>query len=205
MELKTYLVIIKKNSVRIIVSALLVGLVVYVVSGSLPISYEATISVYIQKVPENFSQELYTYDGFYAQEAAESYTDTVVGLFESPAITEKVVALLVGLDSELTVKSVSRKVMVEKSAPRIITIRVKDNDQEVAIQTASALFKAADESIKQLHGSDDPERTLQIAALNSEPLIARLAPFVWLNTLVGALVGLIGALCIVALREYLKE
>lgn len=187
----------------IVLVGAITGILALLISLRLQPTYHAVLSVYVQKIPEQPAGGDFTFDGFYAQQAAESYTDTVVGLFESPAIYVRALQIA-DRDSEASaVEQVKQQTRIQKVAPRLIDLEVRSYEREEARILAQSLFKAVSNRLDELTLEDSANLNMKINAVNDEPLISLAQPRVILNTVVGVLVGIFIATTALLLKEYL--
>lgn len=203
MELKVLLQVLRKHLLLIVVSTLIAGGLALLISLRIEQSYVSMLSIYVQKIPEQPIQGDYTYDGYYAQQAAESYTDTVVGLFESPAIISRALELAGRPADAVDVKRFSRKLSVEKVAPLLVDIAIKHQDETESKMLIKSLFAAVDGRISELNEDVAVNLAIQIDVVHEEPLVSLSQPNNVLNTLVGLLLGLFASITFVVLKEYL--
>jgi capsular polysaccharide biosynthesis protein len=203
MELREFLLLLKKNATLILLAGLVLGGIVWFSSLQLQPAYHAVLSIYVQKIPEQPSSGDFTYDGFYAQQAAESYTDTVVGLFESPALHARALQIAEKPSDSLAVKQFEKQLRVEKVAPRLIDIELRSSTSEEARLYSLSLFQAVKERLEDLTSQDSADLNMRIDSVNQEPLISLVKPLVLLNTVVGVLVGLFAATSFILLKQYL--
>lgn len=203
MELRAFLVLLQKNMIAIILISVITGALALLMSLRLQPTYHAVLSVYVQKIPEQPAGGDFTFDGFYAQQAAESYTDTVVGLFESPAIHVRALQFADQDTEPSTVEQVKQQTRIRKVAPRLIDLEVRSYEQEEARVLAKSLFKAVSNRLDELTSEDSANLKMKINAVNDEPLISLAEPRVVLYTIIGVLVGMFGATTTFLLKEYL--
>ncbi|MCA9390125.1 hypothetical protein KC571_01870 [candidate division WWE3 bacterium] len=203
MELKTFLQLLRKNVFSISVSGIVIAAAVMLFSMRISDSYVSMLSVYVQKIPEQTKLGDYTYDGFYVQQAAESYTDTVVGLFESPAILSSALEKAGESAEASDVKAFGRKITVTKAAPRLIDIEVKDVSRDESTLLVKSLVEAVQSRVVGLNDQQNSGLDMQIDVVNPDPLVNLIQPLLWLNTLIGFLIGLFISTSIVVLKDYL--
>lgn len=203
MELKLFLKLIKKYSKIIIVAGILIGLLSAVFVSQLEPTYVATHSVYVEKVPEKPDSGDFTYDGYYAQQAAELYTDTVVGLFESPAVSARALEIAQKNNTAEDVKKFQKKVFVEKVAPRLIEVKVDSKSEMDASALVSGLFQAVNERVEELTNQGVDSLSMSINVVTPNPLIATEEPMVALWGVLGLFLGLLISTSGVMLKEYL--
>ena len=206
MELRELFEVLGKYRRLIAFVTLAFGLGAFVVSLQLPPKYEATLTLYVKRAAEPPSAEFYTYDGYYSQQAAERYTDTVVGLLERAGALEEVLSLL-GLPTDQgSLRKARRSVEIERVAPQLVEIQVtrsaRGGSGEEAGDIASSLAAGVASKVQGLNKTGDG--ALSVELLNNEPVIEKREPLVALNTVIGVLVGFLVSTPAGLFWEYLK-
>ncbi len=202
MELRKLILLIKRRIPQLV----LLGIVVAVIGGVIgylwPTHYHAVLNVYVQKSPEEPANNEYTYDGYYAQQAAEMYTDTVVGLLEG----DDVLAQALSASDEDLVDGVGYyrgKIRVEKVAPRLIRVEVVLGDVEKAKLLASAITKAGQERVSALN--QERGQAFELKLVQPDPLVEKQNFAPWVFALVAFPLAITGGVAGIFLQEYIKE
>ena len=139
MELRDLFEILGKYCRLIVLTASIFGLGAFVGSTQLPPKYEAVLTLYVKRTAEPAGENFYTYDGYYNQQAAERYTDTVVGLLESGGILQEALRSA-GLSADQKAMRRARKsIEVEKVAPQLVEIKVRRRSREEAQNITDSL------------------------------------------------------------------
>lgn len=202
MELKEILILLQRN-LRLLITAVVLGaIVLFIFAEAYPVSYKAIVTMYIQRVPEKV-ETVYNYDGYYAGQAAESYTDTVKGLVGTMDITKRA-AEIAGLPTDaIFIKNLAKKIKIAKSAPQLVEVTVTLGDREQAKKLALGLAQAASERARLLNQEGDKNLTINI--INPDPLVEKSVFNPYLFSLLGALIGFLLALSFVCFRDYLRN
>lgn len=201
MELSKFLSKIRQQ-LRFILSVGVIGAVVFFgVAWRWPTRYQASLTVYVQKVGELVTTGEYTYDGFYAQQSAEKYTDTVVGLLESEDVLAQAIASDTGF-YQGGVSEYRRRVGVEKIAPRLITVRVTLFDSDQARALVGAITTVAQERLSNLN--QDPTQMFYLELIQTDPLVQVFDFSPWLFGLIGFGFFVMFGVSVIYFREYLK-
>ena len=203
MELFDLLAILGKYRRLIILVTLAFGLGTFLVSLQFPPRYEAVLTLYVKRDAEPPSAEFYTYDGYYSQQAAERYTDTVVGLLERRGLLKEVLSSLGLPADQKSVRRVRRSVKVERVAPQLVEIRVKRKLGEEARDITNSLAADVISQVRGLNKAGD--EALSVELLDNEPVIEKHEPLVVLNTVVGVLVGFLVSILASLFWEYFKN
>ena len=202
MELRDLFEILGKYCRLIVLTASIFGLGAFVGSTQLPPKYEAVLTLYVKRTAEPAGENFYTYDGYYNQQAAERYTDTVVGLLESGGILQEALRSA-GLSADQKAMRRARKsIEVEKVAPQLVEIKVRRRSREEAQSITDSLAAKVIERVRTLNKAGD--EALSLEPLNAEPIIERHEPLAALNAVVGVMVGLLVSTLASFFWEYFK-
>lgn len=202
-EVKLLFSIFKKHLTRIFFVTLLFSLISFVYASGLSASYESLITVYIQKDPEEPESGDFTFDGYYAQQAAEGFTDTVVGFFESPAVALHALELAKETSTSEEVKSFQKRTKIEKVAPQLINVTVKDDNPEKSNVLVDSLLQAVSESASSI-GTPSTGK-VNVAMVTKEPLVHQKNPSSFVYALVGAAFGFLGSYVVSFVMEMLPD
>jgi len=203
MELRDILKTLSKYKNTIVITTImgaLVGLISYYL---LPTKYTAVGSFYIKRATESTGIKTYfTYEGYYAQQGALSYTNTVVALLESLDIRNKALQKLNLAVNEESLRKYGKLINVRKMGPQLITLTTEGNIDTEAKTLWNALSDTLLETTAEVNKDGDPK--LSISKVAEEPVVKTTYKALWLNTLIGA--GTMFSLSIfwVSFREYFK-
>ncbi len=208
MELKDLFDILRKHGVLLLLTTAFFAVTALVGSMLLPPRYTALVSLYVTRRAAPPSEDFYTYDGYYAQQAAERYTDTVVGLLQSKSLLREVLLDLELPKDHKVLRKMEKKVVVKRVAPQIIKMEVQKRwEDEFSWDSASlaeALSKKVVERVEELNAQGGDEN-LSVSALGAEPLVEVQEPNLFLNTVVAALLGFLVSFFIVTARSYFED
>lgn len=165
-----------------------------------PKGWEASTTLYVHRVnPANLSS-VYDYDGYYAQQAAQQYTDTVVGLLKTRDLASR--AAQIASDSA-SADLILNGVRVRKTAPQLVSLEVTRLTADEARAELVALAQAAAERSAALN--DQYGRTYKVEMVTGQPLLSESNANLPLNTLLGFLGGGALGLGLALALEYLRR
>ncbi len=208
MELKGLLQILNSHRILLFLGALIFGVVALGISTQIPPRREARLDLYVKRAVQDPSEEFYTYDGYYSQQVAERYTDTVVGLLQSKTLLKAALSEKELPTDQDTLRKMAKRVGVEKVAPQLIRVTVQKrlpgpfewNPDDLSVSLAHKVVQRVEELNAQ--SGDD---ALSVVILGEEPISEEHEPFLFLNSLVGALFGLLGAFLVAIFCDYLES
>lgn len=164
-----------------------------------PRAFEASATLYIHRVGPSAPTTVYDYDGYYSQQAAQQYTDTVVGLLKTNDLANQADRIAsTSADPNQLLASIN----VKKIAPQLIALSVTRPTSEEAKTELVALAQAANE--RSLTLNDRSGRTYQVEMVAAQPIVAEASTSVALDALIGLLGGGAIGLALALSLEYLK-
>jgi len=202
MELKQLINLITKNKLPILLSGLVAAVVGIFVFLLVPARYIATGSLFISRQIESNSDKYYSYDGYYGQQTAQTYTNTIQGLVDSS--DAKSLALEKQgkqVDTE-TLRKLNKSLVIKKTNSQIITLTVTNFSKDTAVSTWNSLTDATLELSTKLNATGDP--LLHVAKVTENPIFSTEYKNVFVNMVLGYGLGSLLATLIIALKEYLK-
>ncbi len=203
MELREYSTIFKKNLPLLVILSVVLGGLGFLVSKNLPTTHTGSLTVYVKRQATEASTDYYTFDGYYSQQAAEKFTETVVGFLKSKDILLASAKLADLPTDQGSLEQLESSIKIKQVAPQLVNLEVTKKEAEAAKKFCTALAQATTERINLLNQTGD--KSISVDLLNTEPLIEKNGPKVLLNTLVGSLVGLLLALLYVFLKKYFAD
>lgn len=202
MELREYVKIIRKSLPLLVILAAGFGGLVFFVSQNLPTTYTASLTLYVKRQATEASADYYTFDGYYSQQAAEKFTETVVGFLKSKDILLASAKLADLPTDQQGLEQLEGSIKIKQVAPQLVSLKVEQRDGWAAKKFCAALAQATTERINLLNQTGD--KAISVDLLNPEPLVEKNEPKIILNSLVGVLTGILLAFLFVFLKEYFK-
>lgn len=202
MELREIFKFFKKYKIRLVFSGLMFGLFGVLAYFLLPPKYVATGTFFVKRSVVPPTAEHFTYEGYYSQQTALSYTKTVVGLFESSDMKSAALEKLGVSVNEEALRRFSRKVRVKNAGPQLITLQIKGDSVEEVGGFWGALTSVTLEKASELNQTGDP--FLQVEEVVEAPVVKQTYNNVWVNFVGGFGLGYVLRVFCLALKEYLK-
>lgn len=202
MEVKEIFKFFNKYKFSILLYAIIgaiLGVIIYMFA---PTSYIATGSVFVGRNIQPSSQDFFTYEGYYSQQAALSYAESLMGLIRSNDIYSRVLNETNKEINAYNLLRLNKKVRVKKAGPQIITITVKENASKDAVTTWKSLTKNTIEATKTLN--ENVDNSLTVNLISQEPIVMKVYTSILLNTAAGILLGLFSSVTIFSFKEYLQ-
>lgn len=201
MEIKEIIKKIRRNRLLLGISCFL-GLLAGFVFFTLPPTYTASGSLYVSRKAEN-SEAFFTYEGYYSQQSAITYTNSVVALAESTDVKEQILKSLEIPINTPSLRKLNKSVIVKKTGPQIININVKDKDFDKSQKIWEELSKSIIETSKNIN--EDGNDNLSVVKVSDKPLIRENYKPPLIIGLAGLLLGFSIGLLIISLKEYFRD
>jgi capsular polysaccharide biosynthesis protein len=216
MELKDFINVLKNNWKLIISTSLLFLVAAIAVTYIIPVSYVASIDVYVTRRAIEESESYYTYDGYYSTQSSVQYTDTVSGLFQTLQVVREAASEIdlnkdyqksekepsdLSSDTEY-LKDTADKITVEDVAPQVISVSFKDEDQKKAEIWVTSLGEVVQEKVSVLNKDSDGNFRIDISP---NPLVTEVSPSFVINSIVGLMFGLLTGTLVSFGKIYFKN
>lgn len=186
-----------KIATRLVTFSLFVGLAGAGISTILPNQYTAKGLLVVTRKADEPNKEVFTYEGYYAEQTATSYTPTFLAILQSPNN-------LASADSSIDAKKLARLVKkAKRDGTQAIVLSVKGETPQDAVNLWEKVADSAIQTHTKLQISADP--LLTVTKTPNSPITLKTYPK-WL-TVFGASfafsVVIMASMLIIA--RYLKE
>lgn len=147
--------------------------------------------------------DFFSYEGYYAQQTALSYTGTVVAMLDSVDIRYKALSKIGVAKSDENLKKYSKFIKVTKVGPQVVSLKVKTPAADVSRQLWLALTSELISTSETLNSSGDPDLKVVLASseLTTGPEYRPLPT----HLIAGAILGLMFGSFLISAKEYLKN
>lgn len=199
MELRDVYLLAKRHFRLLVLASLFSGMLGFFY----PRTYTAVGSFFVTRTAENRSNEYFTYEGFYSQQSALSFADTVIGLMESVDMKKKALVSLNIVPDENSLRGANRRIRVRKAAPQLVTLQVKGRSLTQARDLWLALSGATLQTIDELKSSGDA--SVRVTSLQETPVVREGYRSALLNLGIGAALGFLTALISVSFWSYVNS
>lgn len=192
---------LKKYKTFLLLTTIL-GILIGGVLGYITEKYIAEGSFYVGRRIDPNQAMFFTYEGYYNQQTALSYTNTAVALIESTDVKKLTLEKLDIEVGEETLREFGNIMKVKKSGPQLITVTVKGSSTIRAFELWNSLINSFLETAEKLNKNTDPN--LAIQKVSPAPIVRQsLLPLVSLP-IAGGMLFLLISVFLVSLKEYLK-
>lgn len=185
-----------------LIVCILVGLLAGILFHFLPSNYIASGSFYITRKEDN-SESFFTYEGYYSQQTATTYTNSVVALAESVDVKKQVLEKVDLPIDDQNIRKINKSMSVKKTGPQIINITFKDKDLKKVKTIWQSISDILIETSKEINLNGDGKLT--VVKISEEPFIKEGYKTLWMTGVAGIIFGCSLGLLIVSLKEYFKD
>ncbi|MFA5776735.1 MAG: Wzz/FepE/Etk N-terminal domain-containing protein [Patescibacteria group bacterium] len=161
----------KQKILLVFAISIFVGLAGAGVSTILPNQYTAKGLLIVTRKADEPSKEVFTYEGYYAQQNAGAYTATFLSILQSPNN-------LKSADSGADLKELSRLVKAKRDGTQAIVLSVKGKTSQDAINLWEKVADSAIQTHNKLKASADP--LLEVSKTPNSPVVLKTYPE-WTN------------------------
>ncbi|MDD5342391.1 MAG: hypothetical protein PHI73_03600 [Patescibacteria group bacterium] len=194
--------ILKKNLVIILALTLIVGAAAYVFSQYSPTYYKTSISFAVNRVNKQETAE-YQFDGYYAIQASDLFSQTVVSWFYTPSVLLEIYDQA-KVDPQIdSLERFTNRFKTKKYSSQNIVLTFRERDRATAEKISQSIIEVVQKRGADLNRTADQKALFEV--VGSQPVIVEANPAVVLNTIVGLMLGLFLSLGLIYLVRYFKS
>lgn len=213
--LKDYIYIARNHyklfAIIIFFCLIIAGIVTYII----PHSYTSNLEIYVRHKGTD-SSSFYTYDGYYSTQASIEYSETVAGfiqtfsaLDDAAAKVEKDQAYIDGNFSPSILSNdpdylneYKKHISVKIYAPQLVTVTVSDKSPIVSELWAKYIGDTVTEKLGELNQNGDSNFVIDVI---HEPVTQTNTMILWLDLVIGGVVGIVTSFTIGFIIESYKK
>lgn len=132
MELKDFIKVLAKSFKAQLVVGLIFATAAYISVFIVPPKYKASATLFVTRQAEEVNDSYFTYEGYYAGQTAEKYTDTVLGLLKSLDMKRKALENLGKPFTDADLAKLDKSIVVKRVGPQLIYFSVTSGDSKYA-------------------------------------------------------------------------
>lgn len=200
MEIKDIFKNLNKHR-KILVYTTFLGLIAGLAISTLPTKYTSLGSLFVGRSAEE-SENYFTYEGYYAQQSALGFTDSVIAIIRSPDLIK---LLLENTDTPVNAsnyRKISKSISIKKTGPQIISVGLKGDSYEKSKTMWLELNNILIDKIENINR--DTDVNLSVSTVSEEPLVRESYRNVFVFSLVGLIFGAFFGMFLTSLKEYLR-
>ena len=178
-----------KRLIRISVALIVVGaLAGGIVASVLPVTYESSLSFTVNQINKQETQD-YQFDGYYALQASDLFSDTIVSWFQTPSFLLEVYNRA-GVEPNIeSISSFTSRFKMRKYSAQNLVLNFSSPEKEKAEKVSAAIIEHVEERASELNQNADREALFEV--IGSEPVIVKKDLTIAMGIIYGAIVGLV--------------
>lgn len=178
---------ITKLTKIILVAGILLGMVAALVfTFARPVTYDASISFSINRVNRQDTAE-YQYDGYYAIQASDLFSQTVMSWFMTPSVLLEIYDQAKIDPNIQSLTDLSSRFKTKKYSPQNIVVQFAERDQSTAEKISQAIIDTVEQKAAIANQTADQKALFDVQG--AKPVIVQHKSVLWLNLLIGAIAG----------------
>ena len=186
-----------------IISLAGLGMLAFLVFSYLsPVMFDASLSFTINRTNRQETAE-YQYDGYYAIQASDLFSQTVVSWMMTPSVLLEIYQKA-GIDPEVTtLNEISSRFKVKKYSSQNIVVLFTERDRQTSEQLSLAITEVVEKMARESNQSAESKSLFEV--VGNKPVIVETSQNVLLNALVGLLAGVIAGFVAAYLMDIFKK
>ena len=164
----TFNELIRKWGKMIVVTAVLTMIATMIIVPRLPKKQSVSVDITIP-VPSRSATDNYEYDGYYALQAADLFSGTIVGWFKSPDFVARIYKKANVPLVTKSIRSLEKVFLVKKVSGQFITVKFSVKDEQQANDIGKAISDNIKERVEQINTNGN--RSLVFSVLVGKPLV----------------------------------
>ncbi|MDP3964843.1 MAG: hypothetical protein Q8Q20_04295 [bacterium] len=194
--------VLRKSWPIILILGLLIGAAAYLFTVYQPVEYKSSISFAVNRINKEQTAD-YQFDGYYAIQASDLFSQTVVSWFFTPSVLLEIYDTA-GIDPQIdTLERFTNRFKTKKFSSQNIVATFTERDRDTAEAISESIIETVQERGAALNQTADQQALFEI--VGSTPVIVEETPNLWLNTIVGLIVGLWLGLALVYGVRYFRS
>jgi len=185
----------------ILIATIFSMLFVYVLVPRLPKQYDASLDV-VTSVPERVPSKEYEFDGYYAMQAVDLFSDTIAGWFKSPGFVAQVFDKAQVQRPSKQLRGLGQVFSVKKVSGQLVNVSFRTNNEKDAEKLAKSATQVLNNSVENFNKNGD--KKVAFSVLISEPLIAQTNTDPITSALVTGLIVLVCGFNVVVIVDAFK-
>jgi len=178
------------------------GIFIGVAAYFFPSKYIATGSLFINR-SVNKETAYFTYEGYYGQQTAAAYTNSVLALMDSLDIKKIILETNQIPLTSANIKALNKLISIKKPGPQVISVTIKGRTYDEAQRLWISMANATVGVTSELNKKGDPN--LSVSLVSTQPLVRLPYKSIYLFIAGGVLTSLLAACFAICIKEYSKS
>jgi len=166
-----------------------------------PVEHDTSIAFSINRINKQETED-YQYDGYYAIQASDLFSQTVMSWMMTPSVLLEIYERA-GIDPQITsTENFISRFKAKKYSPQNVVVRYRERDKQTAQKIADAIIAIVEEKTAAAVQTSDQKAFFVF--VGSLPVIVEKKPLLWLNLIIGLVGGLLVSIIAAYTVEYLR-
>jgi capsular polysaccharide biosynthesis protein len=200
MDIRTHAHLLRTSIWFLVLTTIVCAVAGFAYAFTRPVVNTASMSFQVEYVNRPEAQD-YRYGGYYEQKGSEMYTLHVMSLFQSPSIVARIYEQADLPTDDLSAGDIVQRFHVRQHSNQHFVVDFGDRERGVVEQIAAGVTSVVQENVAQ-SGSINGVPQYRVEPAGVFYAESRRNP--WMATVAGALIGFLGSVALVYIREYLR-
>lgn len=167
-----------------------------------PVTHKASLAFTVNRINKQDTLD-YQYDGYYAIQASDLFSQTVVSWFLTPSFVLEVYDRAEVAPAIDSLEKFTSRFKTRKYSAQNIVVAFTERDEQTAEGISAAVVSLVEERAAELNQTSDRKALFEV--VGSQPVIVEQRPSVVINSVIGLVAGLLIGFGFVYLRRYLTS
>lgn len=181
----------------------LATLIAFVLSATAKPMYVTSLSIAVNRVSKQTVTPYYEYDGYYAIQASDLFSQTLLSWFLTPSVLQEIYSRA-GIDPRIqSLTELVGRFRARKFAAQNIVVQFSDPDRTAAEKLAAAIADVVRERGTALDKTAEGSATFDVVP--AAPLVVETRPNIVLHTVATFFASVLIALALVSVARYIRR
>ncbi len=177
-------------------------LIALIFAMTTPVQYDTSIAFFINRTNVVETTE-YQYDGYYAIQASDLFSQTVMSWFLTPSVLLEIYDRA-GIDPQISsIEEITSRFKTRKYSPQNIVVRYQERDRDTAEKIAMAITDVVEEKAAAANQTADSKALFEVKG--GAPVIVEKKPNIAINTVIGLLAGFVLSIVVAYSIAYIRQ
>lgn len=186
----------------IIGMTLLGGVIALLFALTAAVQFDTSISFSINRTNTLETQQ-YQYDGYYAIQASDLFSQTVMSWFLTPSVLLEIYDSAEIDPNISSIEELTSRFKTRKYSPQNIVVRYQERDRPTADRIAQAITAVVEQRAAEANKTIEQEALFEVKG--GTPVIVEKKPSAIINTIIGLVAGFVLSVVTVYSFEYIRR
>ncbi len=203
MDIREILKLIKPKKLLVIAFIVVFGGLGAAANYYFPHTYYATGSIFVKRTIYPYSNDHFTYEGYYGQQAALAYTNSVISIIESEDIRAQTLKKIGKDVNERNLRKYAKRIKTRKIGPQVVEVITKEKSEDKALELWNAVVDNSTQNLTRLGNTTDP--FVGMVKISETPVLKTGYRDIYTFTATGLSLGFVLALLYLTISTYFSN